>query len=92
MWRRTTEDEIRNTGRSLNEVKRIAGDRNPWKLFMDVKEVKGHDDDDYYDTPNTGATSVVANSDACPKCTNTCQVFEQQIPFWTVKKHALRKN
>jgi hypothetical protein len=35
-WRRTIEDEIRNTGRSWNEVKRIAGDRNAWKLFMDA--------------------------------------------------------
>jgi hypothetical protein len=33
-WRRTIEDEIRNTGRSRNEVKGIAGDRNAWKLFM----------------------------------------------------------
>jgi hypothetical protein len=32
-------------------------------------------------TPNTTATSVVENSDACSKCTNTCQVFEQHIPF-----------
>jgi hypothetical protein len=29
-------DEIRNTGRSWNEVKGIAGDRNAWKLFMDA--------------------------------------------------------
>ena len=36
MWRRTTEDEIRSTRRSWNEVKGIAGDRNAWKLFMDV--------------------------------------------------------
>jgi replicative superfamily II helicase len=35
-WRRTTEDEIRNTGRSWNEVKGIAGDGNAWKVFMDV--------------------------------------------------------
>jgi hypothetical protein len=35
-WRRTTEDEIRNIGRSWNEVKGIAGDRNAWKLFMDA--------------------------------------------------------
>jgi hypothetical protein len=35
-WRRTIEDEIRNTGRSWNEVKEIAGDRNAWKLFMDA--------------------------------------------------------
>ena len=35
-WRRTIEDEIRSTGRSWNEVKGIAGDRNAWKLFMDA--------------------------------------------------------
>jgi hypothetical protein len=35
-WRRTTEDEVRGTGRSWNEVKGIAGDRNAWKLFMDA--------------------------------------------------------
>ena len=35
-WRRTIEDEIRGTGRSWNEVKGIAGDRNAWKLFMDA--------------------------------------------------------
>jgi len=35
-WRRTIEDEIRSTKRSWNEVKRIAGDRNAWKLFMDA--------------------------------------------------------
>ena len=35
-WRRTIEDEIRNTGRSWNEVKGIDGDRNAWKLFMDA--------------------------------------------------------
>jgi len=35
-WRRTTEDEIRNTERSWNEVKGIAGDRNACKLFMDA--------------------------------------------------------
>jgi len=35
-WRRTIEDEIRNTGRSWNEIKGIAGDRNAWKLFMDA--------------------------------------------------------
>ena len=35
-WRRTIEDEIRNTGRSWNEVKGIAGDRNAWKVFMDA--------------------------------------------------------
>ena len=28
------ENEIRNTGKLWNEVKGIAGDRNPWKLFM----------------------------------------------------------
>jgi len=36
MWRRKIEDEMRNTGRSWNEVKRIAGDRSDWKLFMDA--------------------------------------------------------
>jgi hypothetical protein len=36
MWQRRIEDEIRNTGRSWNEVKGIAGDRSAWKLFMDV--------------------------------------------------------
>jgi hypothetical protein len=35
-WRRTIEDEIRNTGRSLNKVKGIDGDRNAWKLYMDA--------------------------------------------------------
>jgi hypothetical protein len=30
------EGEIRNTGKSWNEVKGIAGDRNTWKLFMDA--------------------------------------------------------
>jgi hypothetical protein len=35
-WRRTTEDEIRGTGRYWNEVIGIAGDRNAWKLFMDA--------------------------------------------------------
>jgi hypothetical protein len=35
-WRRTIEDEIRNTGRSWNEVKGIAGDRKAWKLFVDA--------------------------------------------------------
>jgi hypothetical protein len=35
-WRRKIEDEIRNTWRSWNEVKVIAGDRKAWKLFMDV--------------------------------------------------------
>jgi hypothetical protein len=28
--------EIRYKGRSWNEVKGIAGDRNAWKLFMDA--------------------------------------------------------
>ena len=36
MWRRTTEDEIRGTGRSWNEVKGIAGDHKDWKHFMDA--------------------------------------------------------
>jgi hypothetical protein len=36
MWRRTTEDEIRNTGRSWNEVMGIAGDHNTWKLLVDA--------------------------------------------------------
>jgi len=35
-WQRTIEDEIRNIGRSWNEVKWIDGDCNAWKLFMDV--------------------------------------------------------
>jgi hypothetical protein len=35
-WRRTIEDEIRNTGRSWNEVKGVAGDRKAWNLFMDA--------------------------------------------------------
>jgi hypothetical protein len=35
LWRRTIKGEIRGTGRSWNEVKRIAGYRNAWKLFMD---------------------------------------------------------
>jgi len=35
-WQRTIENEIRNKGRSWNEVKGIAGDRNAWKFFMDV--------------------------------------------------------
>jgi len=34
-WRRTIEDEIRNTGRSWNKVKGLDGDRNVWKLFVD---------------------------------------------------------
>jgi hypothetical protein len=29
-------NEIRNTGRTWNKVKGIAGDRNVWKLFMDA--------------------------------------------------------
>jgi hypothetical protein len=33
-WRRTIEDERRNIGRSWNEVKVTAGDRNAWKIFM----------------------------------------------------------
>jgi hypothetical protein len=36
MWQRTIEDEIRNTGRSWNEVKGIAGDSKAWKLFIDA--------------------------------------------------------
>jgi hypothetical protein len=41
-WRRTTEDEIRETGRSWNEVKGTAGDRNAWKLFVDAPQgIKG---------------------------------------------------
>jgi hypothetical protein len=36
MWRRTVEEEIGSIGRSWNEVKGIAGDRNAWKLFMDA--------------------------------------------------------
>ena len=35
-WRRTTEDEIRSTRRSWNEIKGIVGDHNSWKLFMDA--------------------------------------------------------
>jgi hypothetical protein len=35
-WQRTTEDAIRNTGRSWNEVKGTAGVCNAWKLFMDA--------------------------------------------------------
>ena len=35
-WRRTTEDEIRRTGKTWNEVKGMVGDRNAWKLFMDA--------------------------------------------------------
>jgi hypothetical protein len=32
----TIGDEIRNTGRTWNEVKRTAGDPNAWKLFMEA--------------------------------------------------------
>ena len=32
-WRKTIEDEIRNTGRSWNEVKGIAGDRNALEVL-----------------------------------------------------------
>jgi hypothetical protein len=35
-WRRTIGDEIRNRGRSWNEVKGIAGNCNAWKFFMDA--------------------------------------------------------
>jgi hypothetical protein len=35
-WRRTIEGDIRSTGRSWNEIKGIAGDRNAWKFFMDT--------------------------------------------------------
>jgi hypothetical protein len=35
-WRRTIEDEIRNTGRSWNEIRGIAGDSKAWKLFLDA--------------------------------------------------------
>jgi hypothetical protein len=45
-WRRTIEDEIRNTGRSWNEVRGIAGDHNAWKLFVDALCSQGLDDDD----------------------------------------------
>jgi hypothetical protein len=34
-WRRIIEVEI-SIGRSWNEVKGIAGDRNAWKVFMDA--------------------------------------------------------
>jgi hypothetical protein len=34
--KKTIEDEIRGTGRSWNEVKGIAGDRNTWRLFVDA--------------------------------------------------------
>jgi len=48
-WRRTIEDEIRNTRRSRNEVKGIAGDRNSWRsscMPYASQGVKGYDDDD----------------------------------------------
>jgi hypothetical protein len=32
----TTDDEIRSTGTSSNEVNGIAGDRNVWKFFVDA--------------------------------------------------------
>jgi hypothetical protein len=35
-WQRTIDDKIRNTGRSWNEVKGIAGDCNAWKLFRNA--------------------------------------------------------
>jgi hypothetical protein len=35
-WRMTIEYEIRNTGRSRNEVKGIAGDRNAWELLRNA--------------------------------------------------------
>jgi hypothetical protein len=35
-WQRTIEDQIKNTGKSWNEVKGIAGDHNAWKLFVDA--------------------------------------------------------
>jgi hypothetical protein len=42
-------NKIRNTGRSWNEVKGIAGDRNAWKLFMDAlcstRSKRTNDDD-----------------------------------------------
>jgi hypothetical protein len=49
MWR-ITEDEIRGTGRSWNEVKGTDGDRNAWKLSMDAlcsaSSERTFDDDD----------------------------------------------
>jgi len=39
------EDEIRNTGRSWNEVKRIAGDRNASWVPYAPQGVKGLDDE-----------------------------------------------
>jgi hypothetical protein len=38
---------MRNTGRSWNEVKRIAGDGNTWKPYA-PQGVKGLDDNDEY--------------------------------------------
>jgi hypothetical protein len=35
-WQRTIENKMRNRGRSWNEVKGIAGDRNAWKLLLDA--------------------------------------------------------
>jgi len=35
-WRRTIENETRNTNRSWNEVKGKAGEHNAWKLFTDA--------------------------------------------------------
>jgi hypothetical protein len=45
-WRRTIEDEIRNTGRSWNEVKGRDGDRNVSWMSCAPQGVKGTDDDD----------------------------------------------
>jgi hypothetical protein len=50
-WRKTIEDEIRNTGRSWNEVKGIAGYRVAWKPYA-AQGVKGLDDDDDDDESN----------------------------------------
>ena len=51
-WRRAIEDEIRSTGRSWNEVKGIAGDRNAWMPYA-PQGVKGFDDyDDFFFTNN----------------------------------------
>jgi hypothetical protein len=36
MWRRTIKNELRNAGVLWNEVKRIAGECNAWKLFMNA--------------------------------------------------------
>jgi len=35
-WRKKIEVQIGSTGRSWNEVKGTAGDRNTWKLFVDA--------------------------------------------------------